>query len=858
MSALTRISSIKVKLGLLVVAASLVTALVATVGSAAGVSPWLTLPVTLFLALLVTQLLASGMVAPLVQMTEAARAMARGAYDARVLTANADEVGELARSFNVMAADLQRVDAERRDLIATVSHELRTPVAALSAQLENLADGVVEPTPERLGSTLASAERLGDLLADLLALSRLEAGVVDLDPVAVDLSSLVAGCAEEVAAAGRDVDIEVDVPADMQVWADPVRLRQLLINGLDNAARHAPEGTAVEVHAGGGEDGSWWLEVLDAGAGVAPADRERVFERFGTDAEGGGTGLGLAVSRWVARLHGGSLAFVDPEPGRTGARLRLEVPGPRLVAARSGATPQQVVPAPAFTVPVGSAPGTTPVPADDSTAFLFGGRWPERRPDRAPWIVAAAALVGVLAAATVVGVGPGLMWSLVLVAAGAVAWTASPRRTQPFTVLCTTLATAAVLSMTIHLQGGVTALALFAAAGTFLAGVTGATTLRGMLVSGLAWPMSALRGLAWLGRSLQVTGHRSRRTAVVRTVAASLVGLAVFGFLLVSADAMLTDWVTRLVPDISVDTAVARTFVALAIGGMTLAAAYLALNPPEVDPRPGHGLTATNRWEWVVPVLAVVAVFAVFVVVQVTVVIGGDAYVRRTTGLTYSEYARQGFFQMVLATALALVVVWLAARRAGTTTRDRRWLIGTTGALCLLVLGVVATALGRLAVYQDAYGYTVARVLAYAVEGWLGLVVLAVMVLGAVGRGAFVPRVALVSGTAIIVALSWFNTSAWVAERNIDRYEATGKLDLHYLSDLGDAAFPVVVERLPASTAACVWEFGPHGDGMLPMEASEPVGLREWTWDRARAEEALSHLRDQEVEDLPAGCYDEY
>ncbi|QCC77154.1 HAMP domain-containing protein [Nocardioides daphniae] len=103
MSALTRINSIKVKLGLLVVAASLVTALVATVGSAAGVSAWLSLPVTLLLALVVTQLLAAGMVAPLVQMTEAARAMARGAYDARVLTPNTDEVGQLARSFNVMA-----------------------------------------------------------------------------------------------------------------------------------------------------------------------------------------------------------------------------------------------------------------------------------------------------------------------------------------------------------------------------------------------------------------------------------------------------------------------------------------------------------------------------------------------------------------------------------------------------------------------------------------------------------------------------------------------------------------------------------------------------------------------------------
>ena len=101
------------------------------------------LPVSVALALGVTQLLAAGMVAPLRRMTEVSRAMARGDYSGRVRTSATDEVGQLAAAFNRMAEDLATVDRERRDLIATVSHELRTPLTAMTALLENLADGVV-------------------------------------------------------------------------------------------------------------------------------------------------------------------------------------------------------------------------------------------------------------------------------------------------------------------------------------------------------------------------------------------------------------------------------------------------------------------------------------------------------------------------------------------------------------------------------------------------------------------------------------------------------------------------------------------------------------------------------------------
>ena len=148
------VGSIKVKLGLLVGASCVVAALFATIGERAGMPAWLTLPVTVAAALLVTQWLARGMTAPLREMTDAASRMAAGDYGQRVSTTSTDEVGHLARAFNAMASDLADADHQRRQLIATVSHELRTPLTAQRALLENLVDGVVQPDDAALRLSL--------------------------------------------------------------------------------------------------------------------------------------------------------------------------------------------------------------------------------------------------------------------------------------------------------------------------------------------------------------------------------------------------------------------------------------------------------------------------------------------------------------------------------------------------------------------------------------------------------------------------------------------------------------------------------------------------------------------------------
>jgi two-component system, OmpR family, sensor histidine kinase BaeS len=172
---LARVGSLKVKLGLLVAVSATAAALVASLGRVGGVPLWLSLPVTVALALAVTQLLAVGMTSPLRQMTTAAGRMATGDYAARVADTSNDEVGDLARAFNTMARDLSLVDRQRRELVANVSHELRTPLAGLCALLENLVDGVARD-PASLTAALEQAERTSRLVEDLLDLARVDAG----------------------------------------------------------------------------------------------------------------------------------------------------------------------------------------------------------------------------------------------------------------------------------------------------------------------------------------------------------------------------------------------------------------------------------------------------------------------------------------------------------------------------------------------------------------------------------------------------------------------------------------------------------------------------------------------------------
>jgi len=318
--------SIKIKLGVLVAATSSASAIFVWAGLHNDLATRYTLPLSVIFSLVVTQVLARGMTSPLREMTAAAQAMARGDYSRRVRETSSDEVGELGRAFNRMAEDLEDADRQRRELVANVSHELRTPVSALRAVLENLVDGVTSPDDASLRAALAQTERLGDLVSQLLDLSRVEAGAVPLHRDRMDVRSFLRLCVEEAELAGRDVRYVVDVePADLTLVADRDRLHQVVANLLDNAARHSPSGGAVTAKARGGV-GEVQLDVIDDGPGIDPRDRARVFDRFhrgGASGQDGGTGLGLAIARWAVALHGGRIALAD----ETGSRFIVDLPG---------------------------------------------------------------------------------------------------------------------------------------------------------------------------------------------------------------------------------------------------------------------------------------------------------------------------------------------------------------------------------------------------------------------------------------------------------------------------------------------------------------------------------------------------
>ncbi|MGW0246274.1 HAMP domain-containing sensor histidine kinase [Nocardia goodfellowii] len=280
------------------------------------------------IALITSQFLAHGITRPLREMTAAAKRMAHGDYSRRVRASSRDEVGQLAAAFNQMAADLAAADQQRRDLIANVSHELRTPITALNAVLENLVDGVSEPDPATLRTALAQTERLGLLVSELLDLSSIEAGAFPLDreelALAPLLDDVIAEAEVMTAALGRGVSFRTVLSSTVCIHADRARLHQVLLNLLDNAARHGPAGGEVRVHARA-ESGSVVIDVDDDGPGIPSAERARVFDRFtrGGRTDGGGTGLGLAIARWIIELHDGTIAVADP-----GSRIRITLPAP--------------------------------------------------------------------------------------------------------------------------------------------------------------------------------------------------------------------------------------------------------------------------------------------------------------------------------------------------------------------------------------------------------------------------------------------------------------------------------------------------------------------------------------------------
>jgi hypothetical protein len=343
-------------------------------------------------------------------------------------------------------------------------------------------------------------------------------------------------------------------------------------------------------------------------------------------------------------------------------------------------------------------------------------------------------------------------------------------------------------------------------------------TILGTFLACMSLPLACLRALPWIARGFTAHAPKVRGSwgPALRAVAVTAALLLVFGALFASADAVFAS----LLPSVDLNDLPARAAIFIVFTGVALATAFLASAAPTWDVLAPGPARSVRPVEWIVPIGGLVALFATFIGVQVSVLFGGNDYVLRTAGLTHAEHARSGFGQLVAVTLLTLAVVAAASRWAPRETGgQRRMLRLLLGALCVLALAVVASALHRLHLYEEAFGFTRLRLFMNVFEGWLGLLVVLVLLAGVRLSASWLPAAIVASAAAGLLGLAAINPDGFVAERNVARFEATGKLDVSYLKGLSADAVPAV-DRLPEPQRSCTLDgFRVKDDGIAGWNA---------------------------------------
>ena len=272
----------------------------------------------LMVALLVGWAAAHAVTHRLSQLEQGAQRIALGEFGTPIGDDSPDELGQLARAFDLMQTRLDRADRVRKEFVANASHELRTPLFTLGGFLELLDDEDIDDATRAafLRQMREQVNRLTKLATDLLDLSRLDAGAVDVEFEPIDLASAARGLVREFRglAAGHGSRISLVRPAaDLpNAIGDELRVQQIGRALLDNAIRHNPDGTDVRV-AVVADNGAVRLEVTDNGPGIDPETARHLFERFyrGDEATAPGSGLGLAIARELAERMDGRLELRD-------------------------------------------------------------------------------------------------------------------------------------------------------------------------------------------------------------------------------------------------------------------------------------------------------------------------------------------------------------------------------------------------------------------------------------------------------------------------------------------------------------------------------------------------------------------
>ncbi|MGW6461915.1 DUF4153 domain-containing protein [Streptomyces sp. NPDC055078] len=539
----------------------------------------------------------------------------------------------------------------------------------------------------------------------------------------------------------------------------------------------------------------------------------------------------------MSRLGGGPVPDVRPaEPSASGPEQGPEEPeesgdkAPPPERSRAGADP--------WAAPGQRRPKTeSPVRARTPAAVRVATLW-------------SALATGVLSALLL---GDGLGLNLLIVAmaaalAASFAARAAGRRSRPWTWVWAAGGLALLIVPALRDAGWPTFLAVVAALGAGSLALHGGRTWPGVLLGSVGLLNSLVLGMVWAGRGLRERAEqtRGRWGPVVRTTVVAVVLLTVFGALFAGADAAFADLLGGLAPDVSVADGPWRFFLFLLGLVGALAAAHTAAAPLRWDRLPIRAGRARARWEWALPLIVLDLLFAAFIAVQLAVSFGGYDRVLAETGQTYAQYARQGFWQLLGATLLTLVVIAIALRWAPRADpRDRTLVRGVLGPLCLLTLVVVASALRRMDLYVDAYGLTRLRISVAAMELWLGLVLVLIMAAGVFGA-KWLPRAVAASGAAAVLGFGLLSPDALVAERNVQRFERTGKVDISYFRTLSADAVPAL-DKLPEPLRSCALR------GIADDLADEDKPWYATSWGESRAREILT---DRPPVDHGYSCWD--
>lgn len=264
-------------------------------------------------AMLLSALFARRVSRPIIELRDAAQALADRDFTAQPRIDAPGEVGELATSLNQLSVRLESLESVRRDFVANVSHELRTPLTVVSGFAETLAEDDLNNATRKefAGMIVSNTRRMQEIVDDLLDLSRIESGGWIPKPEHVDLEEsvreVIAALTPAIGQGGPAIRTYIPAGA-ASVFADRTAVRQIVSNLLENAIRHTPDGV-VTIFSEKDTDGVW-VGVRDTGEGISEEHLARIFERFyrvdsGRSREQGGTGLGLAIVRHMAEAHGG-------------------------------------------------------------------------------------------------------------------------------------------------------------------------------------------------------------------------------------------------------------------------------------------------------------------------------------------------------------------------------------------------------------------------------------------------------------------------------------------------------------------------------------------------------------------------